>query len=222
MSPALRILVLPNPQPASAPVIVSFSSFCPACRSPTGRILWKRCPGATTANGFAKPSRPCCRPPVSSTRQDGPVDERWEWVAPLLLDPGLRSFLEAWRDGGIPTVEGDGPLPRPNPDLFGIYVDDLLELRPEELGRRPPGLVDLLTEVALGSPAILALRSLGSSPGLGRLARRRLAVSMADAFRSLFNQPAVISLLRQLSTGKKASRDDTAYWRLDALAELPG
>ena len=29
-----------------------------------------------------------------------------------------------------------------------------------------------------------------------------------------FNQPAVISLLRQLSAGKKAARDDTAYWRL--------
>ena len=146
--------------------------------------------------------------------QDGPVDDRWEWAAPLLLDPGLRSFLKAWRDGRIPAVEGYGSLPRPNPDLFGAYVDDLLNLLPEQLGRRPPGLVDLLTEVALGSPAILALRSLNSPPGLGRLVRRRLAVSIADAFWSLFNQPAVISLLRQPSTGKKASRDDTAYWRL--------
>ena len=146
--------------------------------------------------------------------QDGPVDDRWEWAAPLLLDSGLRSFLKAWRNGRHPAVEGDGPLPRPNPELFGAYVDDLLDLPPEELGRRPPGLVELLTEVALGSPAILALRSLNSPPGLGDLARRRLAVSIADAFWSLFNQPAVISLLRQLSTGKKASRDDTAYWRL--------
>ena len=146
--------------------------------------------------------------------QDGPVDDRWEWAAPLLLDPGLRSFLEAWRGGRITATEGDGPLPRPNPELFGAYVDDLLELQPEELGRRPPGLVDLLTEVALGSPAILGLRSLNASPGLECLDRRRLAVSMADAFWSLFNQPAVISLLRQLAAGKKASRDDTAYWRL--------
>ena len=144
--------------------------------------------------------------------QDGPVDDRWEWAAPLLLDPGLRSFLEAWRDDQIPAVEGDGPLPKS--DLLGAYVNDLLGLRPEELGRRPPGLVDLLTEVALGSPAILALRSLNSPPGLGCLVRRRLAVSIAAAFWSLFNQPAVISLLRQLSAGKKASRDDTAYWRL--------
>ena len=146
--------------------------------------------------------------------QDGPVDERWEWAAPLLLDPRLRRFLEAWRDGRIPAAEGDGPLPRPNPELFGAYVDDLLDLKLEELGRRPPGLVDLLTEVALGSPAILALRSLNASPDLGWFARRRLAVTVADAFWSLFNQPAVISLLRRLSGRRKKSRDDTSYWRL--------
>ena len=127
--------------------------------------------------------------------QDGPVDDRWEWAAPLLLDPELRSFLEAWRDGNIPALEGDEPLPRPNPDLFGAYVDDLLDLPLERLGCRPPGLVDLLTQVALGSPAILALRSLDTSHHLADNTRRRLAVTIADAFWSLFNQPAVISLL---------------------------
>ena len=146
--------------------------------------------------------------------QDGPVDDRWEWAAPLLLDPDLRSFMEAWRDGDIPALEGDEPLPRPNPELFGAYVDDLLDLPLDRLGRRPPGLVDLLTEVALGAPAILALRSLDTSHDLAAGTRRRLSVTIADAFWSLFNQPAVISLLRQLSAGKKASRDDTAYWRL--------
>ena len=146
--------------------------------------------------------------------QDGPVDDRWEWAAPLLLDPELRCFLKAWQEGDIPALEGDEPLPRPNPELFGAYVDDLLDLPLERLGRRPPDLVDLLTEVALGSPAILALRSLDTSYHLADNTRRRLAATIADAFWSLFNQPAVISLMRQLSVGKKASRDDTAYWRL--------
>ena len=146
--------------------------------------------------------------------QDGPVDERWEWAAPLLLDPELRTFLEAWRDGDIPAIKGGESLPRPNLELFGAYVDDLLDLPLDQLGRRPPGLVDLLTEVALGAPAILALRILDATPALAADTRRRLAVTIADAFWSLFNQPAVISLLRQLSAGKKAARDDTAYWRL--------
>ena len=146
--------------------------------------------------------------------QDGPDDDRWEWVAPLLLDPELRTFLEAWRDGYIPGIDGGESLPRPNPELFGAYVDDLLDLPLEQLGRRPPGLVDLLTEVALGAPAVLALRSLNATPDLASDTRRRLAVAIADAFCSLFNQPAVISLMRQISAGKKASREDTAYWRL--------
>ena len=144
----------------------------------------------------------------------GPVDDRWEWAAPLLLDPELRTFLAAWRDGEIPAIEGEKSLPRPNPELFGAYVDDLLDLPLEQLGRRPPGLLDLLTEIALGAPAILALRSLGAAPGLASDTRRRLAVTVADAFWSLFNQPAVISLMRQLSAGKKASRNDSYYWRL--------
>ncbi len=146
--------------------------------------------------------------------QDGPVDDRWEWAAPLFLDPELRTFLVAWRDDDIPAIEGDESLPRPNPELFGAYIDDLLDLPIDQLGRRPPSLIDLLTEVALGAPAILALRSLNGAPALASETRRRLAVSIADAFWSLFNQPAVISLLRQLSAGKKAARDDTAYWRL--------
>ncbi len=145
---------------------------------------------------------------------DCPVDDRWEWAAPLFLDPELRAFLKAWRDEDVPAVDDDKSLPRPNPELFGAYVDDLLDLPPEQLGRRPPDLADLLTEVALGAPAILALRSLDAVPGLASDTRRRLAVTVAHAFWSLFNQPAVISLMRQLSAGKKASRSDTYYWRL--------
>lgn len=146
--------------------------------------------------------------------QSGPIDDRWEWAAPLLLDPDLRTFLEAWRDGEVSATEDEKSLPRPNPELFGAYIDDILDLPLEQLGRCPPGLVDLLTEVALAAPAILALRTLNAVPGLSAYDRRRLAVTVANAFWSLFNQPAVISLMRQLSAGKKASRDDTAYWRL--------
>ncbi len=56
-------------------------------------------------------------------------------------DPELRHFLEDWRDGRIEATEGGERLPRPNPELFGRYVDDLLDLPLEQLGRRPPGLL---------------------------------------------------------------------------------
>ena len=146
--------------------------------------------------------------------QDGPIDDRWAWAAPLILDPGLRPFLQAWRNGELPAFSEDTRLSKPNPELFDDYLGDLLALNLAQLGRRPPGLVDLLTEVALGSPAILALRCLKSSPSVRDDTRRRLAVMIADAFWSLFNQPAVISLMRQLAAETGASRDEGVYWRL--------
>ncbi|MXW51822.1 MAG: DEAD/DEAH box helicase [Gammaproteobacteria bacterium] len=134
--------------------------------------------------------------------EGGQEDDRWEWIAPLLLDPGLRGFLEEW--------QADHKLPHPNRTHFGEYVDDLLALDVHELGRRPAGLLDLLTDVALGSPAVLAMRTAGMAD-IGSDARRRVAVTIAEAFWHLFNRPAVISLLTNLDS--TLSRDGS-YWRL--------
>ena len=144
---------------------------------------------------------------------EGSIDDRWEWVAPILLDPGLPTFLRAWRDGELSAGPGNEPLPQPNPEVFGSYVDDLLDFNWQELGRRPPDLADLLTDVALGAPAILAARSLKRWDHVSDDTRRRFAVLIAEAFWRLFNRPAVITLLRQLSAGTAAGRDESAYWR---------
>ena len=146
--------------------------------------------------------------------QEGPVDPRWIWAAPLVLDPDLRSFLHEWRDQQLPAFSEDSRLPKPNAEHFDDYLDDLLQLDLTQLGQRPPDLVDILTDVALGSPVILALRCLKSSSGTLDNTRRRLAVTIADAFWSLFNQPAVISLIRQLAADTDVSRDEGFYWRL--------
>ena len=145
--------------------------------------------------------------------QGGNIDDRWERVAPLLLDPELPAFLRAWRDDELHPWSDAEPLPQPNPEIFGQYVDDLLAIDPGDLGRRPPDLVDLLTDLALGSPAILAARSLSGGASVGDDKRRRLAALIADAFWRLFNRPAVIALLRQLAPAT-AARDESAYWRL--------
>ena len=131
----------------------------------------------------------------------GPEDDRWEWIAPVLLDEGLRGFLELW--------QAHQELPHPNREHFGEYVGDLLALDEAELGRRPAGLLDLLTDVALGSPAVLAARTAGMADA-GVEARRRVGVTIAEAFWHLFNRPAVISLLTSLSN----SSQDASYWRL--------
>ena len=145
--------------------------------------------------------------------QGGSIDDRWEWAAPLLLDPGLPAFLRAWHDGELAGSSDAAPLPQPNPEVFGAYVDDLLAIDPRALGRRPPDLAELLTDLALGSPAILAARSLRGGASVGDDTRRRLGAFIADAFWRLFNRPAVIALLRQLAPAT-AARDESAYWRL--------
>ena len=134
--------------------------------------------------------------------QDAGEDKRWEWAAPLLLDPGLRDFLQEWRD--------DDELPHPNPEHFGDYINELLALDYDSLGRRPAGLLDLLTDVALGSPSVLAARSLGMS-SLETNVRRRLAVGIAESFWHLFNRPAVIALLTGVDANQHA---DKSYWRM--------
>ena len=144
--------------------------------------------------------------------QVGDIDERWEWAAPLLLDPELRSFLGAWARGELPGLSDD--TDRPEPEGFGAYIGDLLKLDLRKLGRRPPNLARLLTDVALGSPAILAARSLRNGTGIGNDSRRRFAAMIAVAFWRLFNQPAVTALLRQFADGEAAVRDGSAYWRL--------
>ena len=144
---------------------------------------------------------------------EGNIDDRWEWIAPLLLDPELPAFLRLWRNGKLSTGAANELLPQPNPEVFGAYVDDLLDFNLQELGRRPPDLVDLLTDVALGAPAILAARSLKRWDHVSDDTRRRFAVLIAEAFWRLFNRPAVITLLRQLSAGTAPGRDESAYWR---------
>ena len=86
--------------------------------------------------------------------QDGPVDERWEWAIPLLLDPAMRAFLETWRDADPEQMD------KPNAEVLPAYIDEYLALDPTRLGRRPDGLADLVTDVALGAPGVLAARML--------------------------------------------------------------
>lgn len=143
--------------------------------------------------------------PALPNPEAGDIDHRWEWAVPLLLDPALRTFIEEWR--------GDANLPKPNPEIFPDYLNDLLELDVNSLGRRPEGLADIVTELALGAPGVVAARMLAAS-GISDDARRRDAVIVAEAFWRLFNRPAVISLLSQLTEADASlGHEESFYWR---------
>lgn len=137
--------------------------------------------------------------------ENAAVDNRWEWAAPLLLDPGMREFLSDW------PHDSTAPEYRPNPEYLPGYVDDLLSLDISTLGRRPDHLLETLTDVALGSPAVLAARML-DVPGLSPQVRRELAARTAYSFWRLFNRPASIRLIRQLDSTGSDSSDEDAYW----------
>lgn len=137
--------------------------------------------------------------------RDESADPRWEYMALLALDPGLRPFLSYWAQA--PSSEAG----QPNPEALPAYLQDLLELDIAELGPQPSDLADTVADFALGAPGVIAARTLAMA-GLGDRERRARASQIAHSFWKLFNRPAVISLLGQLD-GSGGDADESAYWR---------
>ena len=142
---------------------------------------------------------------VTEATSEEAEDPRWEYMAPVVLEPELRAFFRYWAQAS------DQDTGKPNPEALPHYLDDLANLDPGELGRPPAGLVELLTDVALGAPGVVAARTLASA-GLGERQRRARATQIAHAFWNLFNRPAVICLLDQIY-GDARQSSDNAHWR---------
>lgn len=148
------------------------------------------------------------------------VDRSWYWAAPLLLDDPdeMRDFLTQLasgdeHDGG----DDDGQQDEEPSDEdvqqrrrgragISLHVQRAQQaLRGEpQLGAFPDDLAEVLVEHALGNPAILWARTLAGFAVPDPL-RRRLGAQLADALRSLFNEPPVVEMLHQ--------GDEAAYWR---------
>lgn len=104
---------------------------------------------------------------------DGPEDERWYWAAPLLLDldrdvDRTRSWFDRpdvagyfVRHDDTETVDEAGAAGwREHVDEAAGFVRDQ-----PQLGRVPRDLDEVVAELALGAPGVLALRALaGSTP----------------------------------------------------------
>ncbi len=158
---------------------------------------------------------------------DGPEDETWYWAAPLLLDldrdtDGTRAWFERWDLAERFVDLGSGvsgeSVPagwREHVDEAVAFVDDAARLgaRPESLGRVPDDLVDVVAELALGGPGVVALRALSriGESGVDDQAIRTHAGHLAWGLRHMFNLLDVTSLLRAGVVGRQ--RED-AYWRL--------
>ena len=146
---------------------------------------------------------PLITPDLATAKSGGPVDESWYWAAPMLLDHRLEPGATKW------FIEGD--------DAFPWYRDedesdvDTAEQRHleraeqflnsrEALGPPPPDLLDVLALVALGSPAVAVLRALSRQWPRDLVSAPVLAAAAcgASGFRSLYNRPETVTLLKGL------------------------
>ena len=143
------------------------------------------------------------------------TDARWYWVAPALLDRlaygasaadwvrGARTVGDGLVEEGSRLKEHLNLLSRLDSHVPGTSLDAL------GLGTVPDDLEDVLVAMAVGSPAVTALRALsrvaGGPAALPDTTIRVHALKVALGLRSMFNRPEIVPLLR--------AEESTAYWR---------
>jgi hypothetical protein len=145
--------------------------------------------------------------PAFNTLKKGAVSRqdtnRAEWAAPAVIDELLGARSRAW----LETPNGMRALA--NEDAFQDHVAELAAaVKARDIGASSPDLLDLLVDMALGSPAVCALRALKRiAPELAWDDSRMLsaAAEVAWSFRALFNQHDAVALLRRDT--------DDHYWR---------
>lgn len=125
-----------------------------------------------------------------------------EWAAPAVIDAMAGNKALHWIGSG----NGMGGLA--DEDAFKLHVAELKKRATEvELGPVSDDALDLLVDVALGSPAVCALRALRRVvPDLAWDDPQLLSAAalVAWGFRTLFNQHEAVALLRR--------GDEDRYW----------
>jgi len=160
--------------------------------------------------------------PISAghDQSEAPVDESWYWAAPIVLDGALdgdatrtwfapnRRLPLRWSGGEPAQAEEDGEESR-----WADHVELARKvlLGDEPLGAFPDDLPEVLALMAVAAPGVTTLRSLrrisGATSKDSGITIRDSAAQAAWAFRTLFNQPEVMALLRGTDT------KDRPYWR---------
>lgn len=167
-----------------------------------------------------------------SFEQVGRVDDDWYQGALALLDRHWhKGEVESWlftEDGALAwsrmldtTTSSEEEVEEGETLRYAEHVEAFQQIfqNPGRLGVQPENLVDVLTYMALGSPAIVALRA------MLRVAQPRsddqwppflaAAARIGLGFRTLFNQPDAISLLQ-------SRYPEGAYWEKALRYSLDG
>ena len=151
---------------------------------------------------------------IEGAPDTGPEDQRWYWAISALLDgerfPNLRNWLLD-QSGGWQSISLEGHVERgerfaEHLEYFAKAMNNVFE---DPLGRPPSDLEEMISIMAIAAPGVCALRSLRrQSPSLAWDAKSLLngAARISEGFRTLFNLPTSIALLRGDHPG--------VYWRL--------
>ncbi len=183
------------------------------------RIAMKRGDGKPVAQGvLRRDAVAACQTLLDrlpAGQEGARADERWYWAAVALLesDSGVSSWCSA--ADGLSAVSPDfDPGTR-----FQDHVVHFIEvLRGHiDLGPRPDDLPDVLADLALAGPGTCALRALSRlAPDLelDEPAMLSSAARISSGFRTLFNMPETIAMLRGSA--------DEPYWRRTLRYALDG
>jgi hypothetical protein len=168
--------------------------------------------------------RPLVERLTAGSPSDGPVDQRWYWAAPVLLDARHQPDAVAWiaANDGLAGLYADQEDPEEGEDAleaketgYTRHVQELLRVArgEDKLGRPPADLFEVIADLTLASPAICAARAIRRVAGVeswSDVAVLAAASRIARGFRVLFNVPESIELLLQ---GRAGDDEADPYWR---------
>lgn len=138
---------------------------------------------------------------LSAYQGTGRVDERWYYLAPLLLDN--REYVEFWLRNVVDS-DADDEEERGQKG-YKLHLERLEEyyrqINDNKLGRMPADLVKILTHIAIASPAVCAYRTNGENSVLSS--------QLAKVMLNRFNMPESTAII-ELCYGKT---NDEAHWK---------
>lgn len=158
---------------------------------------------------------------VKDAPTTGKIDENWYWAAPILLDfkHEKKSAEEWWSTEHLAEAwahhQDDEENVASDDSSTGwsehvSHAKQLISGGTAQFGRPPEDLSHVLALLAIGGPAVCALRALARITGGPRSAAtaavRIDAARIAFAFRSLFNSPDAMCLIRGLN-------GEEPYWQ---------
>ena len=136
---------------------------------------------------------------------NGRTDDRWYYIAPLLLDK--KDYVMKWFSGGnaLVSVETDEDEEDKGQKGFRFHLDKLkqyyLEIEDNKLGKMPQDLIKVLANMAISSPAMCAYRAnAGNSINASQLTKVML---------NRLNMPESTAIV-ELCYGKAS---DEAHWK---------